>query len=86
MDLIVTLVMGGIIGWVASLMMASEDLGLLANVLIGIVGSVLGLWLAGFLGLAVDAGPARWLASLVGALILVAIVRSLGLSRPHGLT
>ncbi len=79
MDLIITLIIGGVIGWVASLVMKSDaQMGLIANVLIGIVGSFLGLWLAGVLGMAPD-GPAKYLVSLVGAMILIAIVRALGL-------
>ena len=47
MDLIITLIIGGVIGWVASLVMKSDaQMGLIANVLIGIVGSFLGMWLA----------------------------------------
>ncbi len=84
MDLIITLVVGGIIGWAASLIMGTDQqMGALANVLIGVVGSVLGLWLAGVVGLSVAGGPARWLASLTGAIILIAIVRALGLMRPR---
>jgi uncharacterized membrane protein YeaQ/YmgE (transglycosylase-associated protein family) len=84
MDLIVTLVVGGVIGWLASLIMGSdEQMGVLANVLIGVVGSVLGLWLAGLVGVSVAAGPARWMASLVGAVILIAVVRALGAVSPR---
>ena len=61
MDLIVTLIVGGLIGWLASLIMKTDaQMGILANILVGIVGSFLGHWLAGAMGLAVT-GPARWL-------------------------
>jgi uncharacterized membrane protein YeaQ/YmgE (transglycosylase-associated protein family) len=84
LDLIVTLVVGGIIGWLAGLIMGTDhQMGVLANILIGVVGSVLGLWLAGVLGLSVAGGPARWLVSLVGAIILIGIVRALGFMRPR---
>ena len=80
MDLVITLVVGGIIGWIASLIMGTDhQMGLLSNVLVGVVGSVLGLWLAGLLGVSIGGGPARWLVSLVGAIILIGIVRALGL-------
>jgi len=79
MDLLITLIIGGVIGWVASLVMKSDaQMGLIANVLIGIVGSFLGHWLGGALGLGV-AGPAGYLVSLVGAMLLIGIVRALGL-------
>ncbi len=84
MDLVMTLVVGGIIGWFASIIMGTDhQMGMLANVLVGVVGSVLGLWLAGVLGVSVGGGPARWLASLVGAIILIGIVRALGLFQPR---
>ena len=52
MDWIISLIIGGIIGWVASMLMKTNaQMGVIANVLIGIVGSVLGYWLAGLLGI-----------------------------------
>jgi uncharacterized membrane protein YeaQ/YmgE (transglycosylase-associated protein family) len=83
MDLIVTLIVGGLIGWLASLIMKTDaQMGILANILVGIVGSFLGHWLAGAMGLAVS-GPARWLVSLLGAILLIMIVRALGIFRPR---
>jgi uncharacterized membrane protein YeaQ/YmgE (transglycosylase-associated protein family) len=79
MDLLITLLIGGIIGWVASIMMKSDaQMGILANIVVGIVGSFLGHWIAGALGFAPD-GPARYLVSLLGAMLLIGIVRALGL-------
>ena len=79
MDLIITLIIGGVIGWVASLVMKSDaQMGMIANVVVGIVGSFIGFWGAGALGFAPD-GPARYLVALVGAMILIAIVRAFGL-------
>jgi uncharacterized membrane protein YeaQ/YmgE (transglycosylase-associated protein family) len=85
MDLIVTLIIGGIIGWLASILMKSDgQMGVLANVLIGIVGSFLGSWMAGLLGVQAE-GAARYLVALVGAMLLIGIVRALGLMRPRRL-
>lgn len=84
MDLIMTLIVGGVIGWLASIVMkADAQMGILANILVGVVGSVLGMWLAGAFGIAVAGSPARWLVSLVGAILLIAIVRALGILRPR---
>ena len=85
MDLIVTLIIGGIIGWLASILMKSDgQMGILANVLIGIVGSFLGSWIAGILGIHAE-GAARYLVALVGAMLLIGIVRALGLMSPRRL-
>ena len=77
MDLIVTLIVGGIIGWLASIIMKTNaQMGLLANVIIGIVGSLLGYWLAGVLGIAA-AGPVRWVIGVLGAAVLIGILKAL---------
>ena len=77
MDLIITLIVGGIIGWLASIIMKTNaQMGLLANVIIGIVGSLLGYWLAGVLGIAA-AGPLRWVIGILGAAALIGILKAL---------
>ena len=77
MDLIITLIDGGIIGWLASIIMKTNaQMGLLANVIVGIVGSLLGYWLAGALGIA-TAGPLRWVIGILGAAALIGILKAL---------
>ena len=50
MSLIITLVLAGIVGWIASLIMRTDDqMGWLANIVIGIVGGVIGTSLLGFI-------------------------------------
>jgi uncharacterized membrane protein YeaQ/YmgE (transglycosylase-associated protein family) len=79
-DLIVTIVVGGIIGWLASLIMkTSAQMGILANVIVGIIGSSLGYWLAGLLGLAAYGAIARWIVAVAGASILIWILKALGI-------
>lgn len=49
-DLLIKLAIGGLIGWVASLVMKSDgQMGIIANIVVGIVGSALG-----------HSWPARW--------------------------
>jgi len=80
MDLIITIVVGGIIGWLASLFMkTSAQMGILANVIVGIIGSSLGFWLAGVMGLAAYGAIARWAVAVAGAVILIWILKALGL-------
>ena len=46
---IIALVMGGIIGWLASIVMGRDaSMGIFANVIVGCVGSMLGGWLFSF--------------------------------------
>ena len=80
MDLIITIVVGGIIGWLASMVMkTSAQMGILANVIVGIIGSSLGFWLAGLLGLAAYGSIARWIVAVAGAAILIYILKLLGI-------
>jgi uncharacterized membrane protein YeaQ/YmgE (transglycosylase-associated protein family) len=80
MDLIITLIIGGVVGWLASIVMKTNaQMGLIANVLVGIVGSFVGFWVAGALGLAATGGIVRFVVAVVGAVILIFILRALGI-------
>lgn len=71
--LIIWLIIGGIIGWLASLIMKTDgQQGIIMNVVVGIVGSFLGGWLiAPLLG---GAGIMGYVSALIGAVVLLAIV------------
>jgi uncharacterized membrane protein YeaQ/YmgE (transglycosylase-associated protein family) len=82
MSFIVAIIIGGIIGWLASRIMKTDaQMGLLANIVVGIVGSVLGHWAAGALGIAAVGSLGSFILSLLGAVILIAILRALGVFR-----
>jgi len=52
MHWIMTLVVGGVVGWLASIVMKTNaQMGWIANVVVGVVGSLLGYWLAGLIGI-----------------------------------
>ena len=75
-----TLIVGGIIGWLASkVMKVDAQMGVLANIVIGIIGSSLGFWLAGVLGFAAYGLVAQLAVSIAGAALLIFLVRKLGL-------
>ena len=80
MNLIIWLVIGGLIGWVASMIMKTDaQQGVILNVVVGIVGAFLGGWfLAPMLGTGTintnDFSLAGLGVSLLGAVILLAIV------------
>jgi uncharacterized membrane protein YeaQ/YmgE (transglycosylase-associated protein family) len=80
--LIVTLVIGGIVGWLASLIMkTSAQMGILANVVVGIVGSALGSWLFGAIGLVAYGSVGRWIMSVGGAVVLIWILKALNIMK-----
>jgi uncharacterized membrane protein YeaQ/YmgE (transglycosylase-associated protein family) len=79
MDIIVTLIIGGIVGWLASIVMGTNaQMGVLANIVIGVIGSLLGHWISGAMGLEAQGGIARWAISLLGAILLIGLLRMLG--------
>ena len=80
MNFIIWLVIGGVIGWIASMVMKTDgQQGIILNVVVGIVGAMLGGWLispligVGTINQDNFSLPAM-LVSFVGALILLAIV------------
>ena len=84
MDIVVTLIIGGIVGWLASILMGTNaQMGILANVIVGIVGALLGHAAANALGLGTGAALAGWVVSILGAVVLIAILRALGFFRPR---
>ena len=87
MNFIIWLVVGGVLGWIASLIMktdAQQGIGL--NIVVGIVGAFIGGWLISpLLGAGTinqgDFSVMSWVASLIGAIILLAIVNLFRRSR-----
>jgi len=80
MQLIISLIIGGVVGWLASMLMKTNaQMGLIANVIVGIVGSALGFWIAGMLGIAADGGIVRWLIAIGGAVVLILILKMLNI-------
>jgi uncharacterized membrane protein YeaQ/YmgE (transglycosylase-associated protein family) len=79
MNLIVTLIVGGIIGWLASMVMkTNSQMGMIANIIVGIVGSGLGSWIFTLLGLGTTGAVGQIIMGIVGAAALIALLRALG--------
>lgn len=80
MNLIIWLVLGGIVGWLASILMKTDaQQGLLLNVVVGIVGAMVSGWLISpLVGVATinqdNFSLPGLLVSFVGAVILLAVV------------
>ncbi len=73
MNFVIWLIIGGIIGWLASLVMKTDgQQGIILNVVVGIIGSFLGGWLiAPLIG---GDGVMAYVSAFIGAIILLAIV------------
>jgi uncharacterized membrane protein YeaQ/YmgE (transglycosylase-associated protein family) len=89
MNLLIWLVVGGLIGWIASLIMKTDaQQGLVLNVVVGIVGALVGGWLLSPL---VGAGTVNQgdfslmglLVSLAGAVVLLFVVNLIRRGTPR---
>jgi len=82
MNLLLWIIVGGILGWIASRMMGTDDQqGVLLNIVVGVVGAfVAGLLLSPLLGVGTinqsDFSLPSMLISLLGAVILLALVNA----------
>jgi uncharacterized membrane protein YeaQ/YmgE (transglycosylase-associated protein family) len=78
MNIIILLVVGGVIGWLASIVMKTNaQMGIIANIVVGIVGSALGYWVAGLLGLGGGSPIIGYLIAFGGAVLLIVILKAL---------
>lgn len=79
MSILVTLILGGLAGWIASLIVDRNDqMGILLNIAVGIVGAALAnLLIAPLIGVRADLSEfslSSFLVSVLGAMLLLAIV------------
>lgn len=84
MGWIIIILIGALIGWIAGLIMRTdEQQGALANIAIGIVGSLLGSWLFGSVlgigGATVAGALSLWgiIWGVIGAAVLIIILKAL---------
>jgi uncharacterized membrane protein YeaQ/YmgE (transglycosylase-associated protein family) len=66
MEILVTLLIGAAAGWLGSVIYKGSGLGIIGNIVVGIVGSFVGFWLLGKLGVSLGTG-------LIGAILTGAI-------------
>ncbi len=80
MGLVMTLLIGALVGWLGSLLMKTDkQMGTIANIVVGIVGAWLGGVLAGMLGFAAVTTAASIIVSIAGACVLIAILKALNI-------
>lgn len=78
MGLILWIIFGALVGWIASMVMKTNaEQGLLLDIIVGVVGAVLGGWIMSMFG---ETGVTgfnlySFLVALLGAIVLIAIVR-----------
>ena len=80
MGIILWIVFGALVGWLASLIMKTDaSQGALLNIVVGIVGAVLGGWIMSTMGQAGTTGfnLYSFIVALLGAVVLIAIVKAI---------
>ncbi len=78
MGLIATLVIGLIIGAIAKLLVPGRDPGgWIVTILLGIAGALVGTWLGRMLGIYQSGQSAGWIASIIGAVLLLLVYRAI---------
>ncbi len=71
-QIIITLVIGGVAGWLAGILFKGGGFGLVGNIIVGLLGAVLGGWLFRVLNISVGGewvGPI--VTSTIGAIVLL---------------
>ena len=74
MDLLIFLLIGALAGWLAGLVMKGRGLGVLGNIIVGVIGAFLGGWLLPMLGVSFGGNIGLFITAFIGAVILLALV------------
>ena len=74
-SVLITLVLGAVVGWLAGLIVRGGGYGLIVNTIVGILGAFVGKYIFAELGITVGSGMAATLVSATaGAVVLVVII------------
>jgi uncharacterized membrane protein YeaQ/YmgE (transglycosylase-associated protein family) len=74
MDLLWFLIIGGVAGWLAGLVMKGRSFGILINIIVGIIGGIIGGFLFGLLGIGGGGIIGSLITAFIGAVILLYII------------
>ena len=69
------LFIGGVIGWLAGLITRGRGFGIIGDIVVGIVGAMLGGWMARVIGIYPGSSIGVFLVALAGAVVLVGVTR-----------
>ena len=76
MDILITLLIGALAGWLGSLVFRGAGFGLIGNIVIGVLGSFVGTWVLGKLGWSFGSGFwGQVFTGAAGAIVILVVVR-----------
>jgi len=73
-SILIFLAIGAIAGWLAGIIMKGGGFGILINILLGIVGAVIGGWVFSLFGLSTESLIGEIITAVVGAVILLFVI------------
>lgn len=73
-SLIIAIVTGMLAGWLAGVIAKGSGFGLLGNLIVGVLGAVIGTWLFRLLGIAPIDRLGQFAIAVVGALVLLFLI------------
>lgn len=71
------ILLGGLAGWLTGRIMRGEGYGIIVNIILGIAGGIIGSFVFGLLGFSTSSIIGELITAVVGAAILVFIVRKI---------
>jgi uncharacterized membrane protein YeaQ/YmgE (transglycosylase-associated protein family) len=80
MGILLWIIFGALVGWIASIIMKTDaEQGPFLNIVVGIIGAVLGGWIMNFFGHSGTTGfnIYSFVVALIGAIVLIAIVKAI---------
>ncbi|PWB50131.1 MAG: GlsB/YeaQ/YmgE family stress response membrane protein [Candidatus Methanoperedenaceae archaeon] len=73
--MIIAIVVGLIAGWLAGIIMKGSGYGIIGDIILGILGSIIGNWIFGFLGIGSYGILWTIIVAVIGAVVLIYMVR-----------
>lgn len=75
MEILVILIIGAAAGWLGSMIYKGSGLGIIGNIIIGILGSFVGYWILGKIGVSLGTGwPGALLTGALGAIVILFLI------------
>jgi len=75
MGILATLLIGALAGWLGSMIYKGSGLGIIGNIVVGIIGSFVGYWLLGLLEVSLGSG---WIGAIltgaIGAIVILFLI------------
>lgn len=73
MDIVVSVLIGAVSGWLASMIMGAKTTGILGYMILGILGGFVGNWIFNFLNISASGWKGVFITSTAGAIALIVL-------------